>query len=522
MRVIITLAGHSRRFKSAGYNLPKFLIKIDGKPIVSHVVDLFDYRDNFHFVLNNKQVEDYPDLKDFLESLAKKVEVTIIKEHELGPTFSALHVDNIKEKEEVIISYCDFKIHWNYQAFKREVFGCEAAAPSFKGFHPASFGNTLFAYMKVNKKNEMLRLKEKESFTKKRQEEYANVGIYYFNSWSLFKKYANKLYEEEDFSGLREGYTSLLLNPMVKDGLTVKVTDVDKFICLGTPEDLDQYKFWSEFFTEDSPKVPKALPKQINLIPMAGKGSRFRLSGYQTSKPLVLVKEKPMIIQACKSFPSASKWVFLPRQEDLDKYPIKDSLKEIDDKASVIGVKKETSGQLATCLLAKDKIKSKDPIFIASCDYVTHYSFDDWKIITEDKSIDGAIWTFKTKFIAIKEPRAFAYCQTIGDTNLVSEVVEKNTISANPGEDPVVVGSFWFRKGEDFLWCAENSIKRDMRVKNEYFIGNSINLLLKEKKRKFVTFPITKWISFGDPFELKIYEYWEDYYRKSREIEFNL
>ena len=86
----------------------------------------------------------------------------------------------------------------------------------------------------------------------------------------------------------------------------------------------------------------------------------------------------------------------------------------------------------------------------------------------------------------------------------------------------MVVGSFWFRKGEDFLWCAENSIKRDMRVKNEYFIGNSINLLLKEKKRKFVTFPITKWISFGDPFELKIYEYWEDYYRKSREIEFNL
>ena len=47
MRVIITLAGHSRRFKSAGYNLPKFLIKIDGKPIVSHVLDLFDYRDNF-------------------------------------------------------------------------------------------------------------------------------------------------------------------------------------------------------------------------------------------------------------------------------------------------------------------------------------------------------------------------------------------------------------------------------------------------------------------------------------------
>jgi CTP:phosphocholine cytidylyltransferase-like protein len=31
MNIIITLAGHSRRFKEAGYKVPKFLIEINGK-----------------------------------------------------------------------------------------------------------------------------------------------------------------------------------------------------------------------------------------------------------------------------------------------------------------------------------------------------------------------------------------------------------------------------------------------------------------------------------------------------------
>ena len=35
---------------------------------------------------------------------------------------------------------------------------------------------------------------------------------------------------------------------MVEDGLKVKVTEVDNFICWGTPEDLAQYYFWFRYF----------------------------------------------------------------------------------------------------------------------------------------------------------------------------------------------------------------------------------------------------------------------------------
>ena len=92
-----------------------------------------------------------------------------------------------------------------------------------------------------------------------------------------------------------------------------------------------------------------------------------------------------------------------------------------------------------------------------------------------------------------------------------SKIVEKDTISDNPSEDPMALGSFWFRKGSDFIFAAKHAISNDITVNGEHYIANSINILL-EKGKKFVCFDVDAWISFGDPFELKIYEYWEEYF----------
>ena len=80
--------------------------------------------------------------------MVNKSKTIIIDSHDRGPNFSALQVKDIKENNEVIISYCDFFVKWDYARFKREVYGYDSAIPAFKGFHPASFGNTFYAYMK--------------------------------------------------------------------------------------------------------------------------------------------------------------------------------------------------------------------------------------------------------------------------------------------------------------------------------------------------------------------------------------
>ncbi len=514
MQIIITLAGHSRRFKSHGYNLPKFLIDIDGIPMIQHVVNMFGADDSFHFVLNSDQIKEFPQIEKILRSTAKKTELVIIEPHELGPTHSAMQVKNIANEDEVIISYCDFFVDWNYNNFKRQVYGYDGAIPSFKGFHPASFGDTYYAYMRVNENDEMLELREKNSFTPKRHEEFASAGIYYFKNWKLFKDYAIKLHQN-GFENLKEGYVSLLFNPMVRDGCKIKVTEIEHFICFGTPEDLAQYNFWSKYFSSVNyhPILSKNTRKQINLIPLAGKGSRFKEYGYKAGKPLIIVRRKPMIIAACESFPQADEWIFLARSEDLKKHPIKNTLLQKFPESQIIPVDFDTSGQAATCLLAKNKIDPEASLFIASCDYETNFDVAKWSNIISDETIDAAIWTYRMKSNLVKNPKAFAYCLTKENSDEILKIVEKEIISENPWQDPLVVGSFWFRKAKDFIYSAEEAIKNNITVNGEHYVANSMNLLL-EQKKKIVIFDIEQWISFGDPFELQIFYYWQDFFEK--------
>ena len=115
---------------------------------------------------------------------------------------------------------------------------------------------------------------------------------------------------------------------MVADGLSVSVYDVNKFICLGTPDDYEQYQFWWKYFSTNQKSFysQNKSVKKIGLIPMAGNGSRFLEYGYRTAKPLIRVNGSPMIFSTLNSMPEQDQWIFLPRQEDLDRHPIEKAL----------------------------------------------------------------------------------------------------------------------------------------------------------------------------------------------------
>jgi len=512
VNIIIPMAGHSRRFNEAGYLGPKALLPVGKQTMISHVVNMFDVTTcKYYIVINRKQLEYNPTLIDDLTKLAASLKVVVIDEHELGPVFSALQVRDIPVDEEVIISYCDFIVEWNYFLFLRHIQGKDGSVASFRGFHPASFGDTYYAYMRVED-DHMLELREKRSFTDSRSEEHASAGIYYFKNFGLFKMYADKWLKKKN-TVLPEVYVSLLYNDMVQDGLSVVIHEVDKFICLGTPDDYEQYKFWYKYYSENQNKDVQSScgVKRVGLIPMAGKGSRFREYGYRVAKPLIQINNQPMVLKTIGSMPDQDKWIFLPRKDDADRYPIEDTLRSFSDDCILYPVQKHTSGQAATCMLVADQIDDDSELMIASADYEHRYDIYKWKNILNDMSIDGAIWTYRSGSMVLKDPEKFAYCRVNDDGVTVEEVVEKQTISNMPSLDPLVVGTFWYRQASDFKLAATNLIENDITVNSEHYVGTSINYLI-EQGKKIVIFDIEQWISFGDPFELSVLEYWGEYF----------
>jgi len=249
MNIIIPMAGHSRRFKKAGYKDLKQFIKIDGKYMIDHVCDMFSPQDHFIFVCNKEHLDDNPKYREILKGLRQAYSICEIEPHEDGPVYSALqakaHIKNFNEP--IILSYCDFTVQWDYNQFLRKSAQYDASMAVFKGFHPASFGDTYYAYVRENEDMEMLELREKNSFTDKRWNEYASTGIYYVESWDIFEKYSRELLDKKD-KVAAEYYCSLIYNYFVRDHLKVGLYEVDKFICWGTPEDLKEYDFWSDYF----------------------------------------------------------------------------------------------------------------------------------------------------------------------------------------------------------------------------------------------------------------------------------
>jgi len=503
LNVIITLAGKSLRFAREGFKKDKFLLSTGKNSIVlDHVVQMFNPNDSFHFIISNKQSKK-KGLKNIILKTVQKGKIYIVDDHNKGPVYSVLKLKGLDEKEPVIISYCDFFVKWDYQRFLRNIYAIDGSIPVFRGFHPSSFTGTLYAYVKSNKKNNFISIREKKSYTKNPNKEYASCGIYYFKSLEIFKFFAKKLLKTSS----KEAYVSLIFNLMKKSNLKLNIFEVEKFICLGTPLDFRIYLYWKKFFEQNFRFTSKIVFPGANLIPMSGEGKRFKEYGYRVTKPLIEINKKPMLINACITFPKTKNWNFVINKNHNRNNRIGKMINQISDQSNIITVNKITEGPAASCFLAKKFIDKNEPLFISSCDYLTIFNEKKFHKLIQNKEIDGIVWTYKLNNLIVKSFNNFGYC-IVDRNHVLKKIIEKKIISDKPYNDQMLLGSFWFKKAEYFFNNFVDAVKSKNLINSEYYVGNNINLLLK-KKMKFITFEIDQWISLNDPFELKVYEYWK-------------
>ena len=65
------------------------------------------------------------------------------------------------------------------------------------------------------------------------------------------------------------------------------------------------FTFWNDYFFNDKKESNQNTHTDINLIPMAGKGSRFKKEGYNSIKAMIQIENESMFIKTTRSFPKA-------------------------------------------------------------------------------------------------------------------------------------------------------------------------------------------------------------------------
>ncbi|WP_235890122.1 NTP transferase domain-containing protein [Flavobacterium gawalongense] len=515
MHIIIPMSGIGNRFIEAGYNDPKPLIVIDGKPIIEHVCDLFSGETKFTFICNSKHLAE-TNIREILLKIKPNANIVEIANHKKGPVYAvSLVEDLIEDEEEVIVNYCDFGTYWDYDDFLKHTRNRDAdgAIPSYKRFHPHMLGKTNYAFMRDDKQW-MLEIKEKEPFTNNRMNEYASNGTYYFKKGKYVKKYFSDLMQK-DINLNGEYYVSLIYNLMFLDGLKVSIYEVQHMLQWGTPQDVEEYNSWSKYFRNacnETLKV-KAKDNSITLIPLAGRGSRFSIAGYDDPKPLIQVSGKPMIVQAANSIPRSQNHIFVTLKEHLDSYPLEEVLENEFPSSKIIAINEVTEGQAITCGLGLEGVDTDSSLLIAATDNGMIYNKEKYQNLIEVENVDAIIFTFRHHVSSKINPQMYGWVKT-DDNDNATAVSVKVPISDNPYNDHAIVGAFYFKKAAYFNRALQNLLDKNIRINGEYYVDSLMGELI-ELGFKVKVFEIDDYICWGTPNDYETFVYWQSFFHKA-------
>lgn len=517
MQIVIPMSGFGERFRRAGYSVPKPLIEIEGKPIISHVIDMFPGEVSFFFICNQDHLDsDEYKMEEIIRTYCPTGEIIGIKPHKLGPVHAVLEIQHLLDPDdEVVVNYCDFTCYWDWDHFKEFVgkANCNGAIPAYKGFHPHSLGNTNYAYM-LEEDGWVQDIQEKKPYTNDRMNEFASSGTYYFSSARIMIESFNVVIDKNmNVSG--EFYVSLAYKTLINKDQSVAVYPLQHFMQWGTPEDVHEYNIWSDAFKG---LIDEAIiehdSKNYIVMPMGGLGSRFATDGYKKTKPLIPVSGLPMVIQAANHLPPSKFSVFVLRK-DMDGY--QEVINEIRDtfpKAAIKTIDHVTEGQACTALLGLDVMDNRTyidgPLTIGACDNGAIYDAHALQRMLDDTNIDVVVWGIKGYPNAIRNPNMYGWLNMDGNT--IKSVSVKTPLES-PAKDPIIIGTFTFKKSSDFRLVVDSLIKRDGKVNGEFYIDSCIEDAIALGLRCEL-FEINSYLCWGTPNDLRTFEYWQSCFDK--------
>jgi dTDP-glucose pyrophosphorylase len=239
--------------------------------------------------------------------------------------------------------------------------------------------------------------------------------------------------------------------------------------------------------------TPKWKNEKLNvLIPMAGAGSRFEQAGYTFPKPLIEVRNKPMIQVVIENLNLDANYIYVVQKAHREKYNLDTLLNLLTPGCKIVETDGLTEGAACTALLAKEYINNDNPLFFANSDQFVEWDSNEFMYKMQETDADGGI----VSFTATHPKWSFA---KVDENGLVTEVAEKNPIS-----DIATVGYYYWKHGSDFVKYAEQMIEKNIRVNNEFYVCPVFNQAIEDYK-EIRTFNTTGMWGLGTPEDLKYY-----------------
>jgi len=496
-QIVIPMSGIGTRFKACGYQMPKPLIPVAGRPMIAHVLDMYPNDLDFVFIVNEQHFKsDEYRLKDVLLSLRPKARIVQVSPHKTGPSGAIVLAESqIDTDLPTIVNYCDFTCTWEYEKYSAMLNECDGVIATYSGFHPHMIRSTRFAYVS-GEGNHVQGIQEKQPYTSNPTNERASSGTYGFSSGGLMLDAIHRQIERKiELSG--EFYTSLTYVPLLEDGLDIRSFNIKSFFQWGTPEDLRDFLQVYESFECLSKKSRSTKSNNSTVLLAAGNGSRFADAGYTTPKASLPLSGKPVWLQVLNTVRGTGKVVTVCRESVVDTM-LASSHGEVIELSSV------TQGQAESARIGLERISAKkEPVVVASCDALFPAGYNENLI---RYNADIVVWAYNSTAKSDLSPAQFSWVKV--DQNYRVIDIRLKSAPSDAGDWFVMSGTFTFRDAETANSYISDIIKRNIRINSEFYVDSAIQIAL-ERGERVIADLRTDFIGLGTPEEYETFCYWQ-------------
>jgi NDP-sugar pyrophosphorylase family protein len=252
VNVLVTMAGDGSRFEGSGYDTIKPLIEIEGRtilewttrslPMIKHACPDEDQL-NIVFAIREDHDKDH-DLRKRLKEIYGRTRVHVFNKKTRGNLetayISALSMFPDQLDELLIL---DADNNYDGSEVLNAINTHKKNNAPIMNFGVAHYFEPIdetpkWCFVKIGEDNKAISFHEKELV----EGGYPMIGTFYYSSTSLFLNIARHIlyFSEEVVEG--EYFTSQSFKHMLKAGIPVYCSKVDKVCPLGTPEDVEKYK----------------------------------------------------------------------------------------------------------------------------------------------------------------------------------------------------------------------------------------------------------------------------------------
>ncbi len=233
VNVVIPAAGQGKRFAEVGYQHPKPLIDVEGRPMLDWVLDNFRGVGRPVVLLQQRHIEQY--CADYhVRDLAPDAEVVPVDGMTEGAACTVLKAEHLIDNgSELVLANSDQYVDIDIRAFveRMRARGADGGILTFRDDNPK------WSYARADETGRVSEVAEKVVIS-----DQATVGIYYFRRGGDFVRHAHQMIDR-DVRVNGEFYVCPVFNQLIEAGKAIYIDEIPKSAMhgLGTPDDLEAF-----------------------------------------------------------------------------------------------------------------------------------------------------------------------------------------------------------------------------------------------------------------------------------------